>query len=179
MVTNTEKRNFLEWFLKTYELQKKECHWLLSYFMSKDNLLEKLHFVLEEDPEKRMIFMSTTCVDSISFRFSKGKLITTDVERAFHHIRLYPEEEIYVMLAYENVESCSQYAAVREEAPMEEYKITSDSWYSLLAEMILDEALEKFQKDRLYKEINDSLEEKDKEKFMKLSLRWAKLHEEE
>lgn len=62
---------------------------------------------------------------------------------------------------------------------MKEYKVTSNTWYSLLAEMILDEALEKFQRDRLYNQINKSLEEKDKEKFMELSSRWVKMNSEE
>lgn len=179
MVTNVEKRNFLEWFLKSFELQKKECTWLLSYLMSNEQLLEKLRFVHELDPAKRMLLMSTKCVKDVAFQFSKGKLMTTDVERAFHHIRLYPEEDIYIKLSYERAELCSQYAAVREDDLMEEYKITSNSWYSLFAEMILDEAIEKFQKEKLYKEINQSLEEHNKVKFMELSYKWSKLHEEE
>jgi uncharacterized protein YpiB (UPF0302 family) len=179
IITNTEKRNFLEWFLQSYELQKRESAWLLTYLMSDEKLLERVRFVDDIVSTNRSIFMSTKCVQEISFRFSKGALVTTDVERAFHDIRLNPEEDIYLHLSFQRSESCPEYAAVREVDPMEKYNITSNSWYSLLAEMVLDEAIEKFQKEKLYQQINQSLEEQNKEAFLLLSRRWAKLHDEE
>jgi uncharacterized protein YpiB (UPF0302 family) len=179
IITNTEKRNFLEWFLQSYELQKRESAWLLTYLMSDEKLLERVSFVDDIVSTNRSIFMSTKCVQEISFRFSKGTLVTTDVERAFHDIRLNPEEEIYLNLSFQRSESCPEYAAVREVDPMEKYNITSNSWYSLLAEMVLDEAIEKFQKEKLYQQINQSLEEQNKEAFLLLSRRWSKLHDEE
>lgn len=179
IITNTEKRNFLEWFLQSYELQKRESAWLLTYLMSDEKLLERVRFVDDTVSPNRSIFMSTKCVQEISFRFSKGTLVTTDVERAFHDIRLNPEEDIYLKLSFERSESCPEYAAVREVDPMEKYNITSNSWYSLLAEMVLDEAIETFQKEKLYQQINQSLEDQNKEEFLLLSRRWAELHDEE
>lgn len=179
IITITEKKNFLEWFLETYELQKRESAWLLTYLMSDENMLEKVRFVDDLHLSQRSIFMSTRCVKDSSFKFMKGTLETTDVERAFHDIRLNPDELLYLKLSFKKSESCPEYAAVREVDPMEKYNITSNSWYSLLAEMVLDESIEKFQKETLYQQINQSLEEQDKEKFLLLSRRWVELFEDE
>jgi len=171
---------FLQWFLKKYELKKRECAWLLTYLLSDDDLIENVRFV-DELPthNQRAMFMSTKCVNDHAFRFMKGKLVTTDVERAFHDIRLHPEEDILIMLSFNQSETCAEYAAVREVDPMERYNVTSNSWYSLLAEMVLDEAIERFQKEKLYQQINQSLEENDRERFLQLSRRWTELHAEE
>jgi uncharacterized protein YpiB (UPF0302 family) len=179
IITNSEKRSFLEWFLQAYELQKRESAWLLTYLMSDEKLLGKVRFVDDIVSSDRSLFMSTKCGKEISFRFTKGTLVTSDVERAFHDIRLNPEEEIYLKLSFQRSESCPEYAAVREVDPMEKYNITSNSWYSLLAEMVLDEAIEKFQKEKLYQQINQSLEEQDKEKFLLLSRLWAEFHDDD
>ncbi|GAA0360478.1 ReoY family proteolytic degradation factor [Bacillus horti] len=177
LVSVEAKRTFLDWFLNTFELQKKECAWLLTYLKSDDTLLEKVRFVDELIPNQKSIFMSTTCTSDISFKFNKKTFMTTDVERAFHDIRLHPEEYIYLKLTFKKAESSPEYAAVREVNPMEKYNTTSNSWYSLLAEMVLDEAIEKYQKEQLYQQIEMSLKQNDKESFLRLSKRWAKLNE--
>ncbi|WP_428911097.1 IDEAL domain-containing protein [Niallia sp. Krafla_26] len=41
--------------------------------------------------------------------------------------------------------------------------------HSMLAEMVLDQALRNFQKERLLKEIDRALENKNKEEFMRLT----------
>jgi uncharacterized protein YpiB (UPF0302 family) len=180
IITIAEKKSFLEWFLRSYELQKREGAWLLTYLMSDDLLLDRVRFVDEMvNQHTRSLFLSTKCVNDIPFRFTKGKLVTTDVERAFHDIRLNGDEDILVKLSYKHSESCPEYAAVREVDPMEKYNVTSNSWYSLLAEMVLDEAVEKFEKEMLYDQINQSLENNDRDRFLNLSRRWLQLHEDE
>jgi uncharacterized protein YpiB (UPF0302 family) len=179
VISAEEKRSFINWFLNTYELQKRECAWLLTYLKSDDGLLDKVRFVDEIFASQRSIFMSTKCKKDISFKFTKKSFTTTDVERAFHDIRLNPEEEILIKLSFQNAESCPEYAAVREVNPLEKQHLTANSWYSLLAEMILDEAIEHHQKNRLYQEIDQALEQQDKERFITLSKRWVKLYHDE
>lgn len=179
VISVEEKRNFLDWFLDHFELQKKECAWLLTYLKSDEKLLDKVRFVDEFFPNCRSIFMATTCTQDISFKFNKKTFMTTDVERAFHDIRLHPEEFIYLKLSFNKAESSPEYAAVREVNPMEKYNATSNSWYSLLAEMVLDEAVEKYQKEKLYMQIDLSLDQQDKESFLLLSKRLAQLNDED
>ncbi|WP_202079987.1 YpiB family protein [Caldalkalibacillus salinus] len=175
VISTEDKRAFLNWFLDTFELQKRECAWLLTYLKSDDQLLKHVRFVDEFITSKRSIFMSTKCQNDVSFKFSKNAFTTTDVERAFHDIRLNPNEQILMKLSFKNSESCPKYAAVREVPPGETGSTSTNSWYSLLAEMVLDEALETYQKKTLYNDINRALENKDKDTFLELSARWSNL----
>lgn len=179
MITNAEKKTFVEWFLKEFELQKRECAWLLTYLMSDERLLGKVHFVDDMSDVHRSIVMSTKCVREVSFQFKKRRMISTDVEKAFHDIRLNPDEDIYVKLVFSEYEICPEYAAVREVGYLEKSDISTNNLYSLLAEMVLDEVIERFEKERLYEQIDQSLVEYDKESFMNLSKRLVELNEDD
>lgn len=169
IVTNAEKKSFLEWFLQKYELQKRESAWLLTYIMSDEKLLEKVRFSDEVSLSIRSIVMSTTCVKGTPFKFRKGKVMTTDVEKAFHDIRLHPQEDIVIKLTFKNSHLCPKYASVMEDIPVENKQMSTSSVNSLFAEMILDEALETFEKERLYKQIDQALMDGDKELFLQLT----------
>lgn len=52
---------------------------------------------------------------------------------------------------------------------MEKQYIGQPQLMSLMAEMILDKAIRDYEIDRLYKEIDQSLMERDKERFMRLT----------
>jgi uncharacterized protein YpiB (UPF0302 family) len=178
-VTNAEKRSFVEWFLKHYELKKRECAWLLTYLMSDYRLLNKLRFVDEMPAKKRTLLMSSKCSKHIPFQFMKGKFSSTDVETAFHDILLNDQEEISVLLHFSQSEQCPQYAAVREVGSVEKDKLKTNSLYSLIAEMFLDEVVEKFEKERLYKLIDQSLARQDKQMFLRLSRRLKEMEAED
>lgn len=179
MITNVEKKTFVEWFLKNFDLQKRECAWLLTYLMSDAKLLQNVRFVDEIGDIKRSILMSTKCVNEVAFQFRKRKMISTDVERAFHDIRLNPNEDILIKLLFDDAERCSEYAAVREVGSMDRGRLSTNNLYSLLAEMVLDEAIERFERDRLYKRIDQALADQDKQTFDLLSRQWRQLSEEE
>lgn len=42
-----DKKNFVRWFLKNFQLKRRECVWILNYLLSNDELLENIHFVEE------------------------------------------------------------------------------------------------------------------------------------
>jgi uncharacterized protein YpiB (UPF0302 family) len=52
---------------------------------------------------------------------------------------------------------------------LEKQYIGQPQLMSLMAEMILDKAIRDYEIDRLYKEIDQSLMERDKERFMRLT----------
>ncbi|MDQ0337640.1 uncharacterized protein YpiB (UPF0302 family) [Caldalkalibacillus uzonensis] len=181
LITNAEKKRFLEWFLQTYELQKREGAWLLTYMMSDDKLLGRVRFVDEIDVTERSIIMSTTCLDGVSFQFQKGKLLTTDVEKAFHDLRQHPHQTIQIKLNFKAAKTSPEYAAVREDGLMKKQKLPSNGLYALFAEMILDEAMYQYKKQQLYRQIDEALDQQDKNRFLQLSEQWMKLvseHEE-
>ena len=64
-----DKKAFVRWFLKNYQLKRRECVWILNYLLSNDELLKHIHFVDEAHYCPRAIVMSTveTTEHPISF----------------------------------------------------------------------------------------------------------------
>mgnify|MGYP001186271069 CR=1 FL=1 len=179
MITNAEKRSFVDWFLKNHELQKKECAWLLTYLMSEDKLLEKVRFVDDITNVHRSIVISAKGIKGLPFQFKKGKIISSDVQKAFHDLRLNPDEDIFIKLIFTKSEQCPEYAAVCESIFSAQDRVRTNTLYSLLADMVLDEALEKFEIKQLYAKIDRSLEKRDRETFLRLSQRLKQLRDDE
>lgn len=163
------KREFVSWFLNRYELQKREAAWLLSYITSDDDLLEKAHFVNSTTHLSKAIHLSATDVPSVSFEFYKNNVVTTDVEKAFHELRLNPKEDVYISLFFKDRAASPEYAAVLEVNPMEKQNVVHGSFLGLLAEIVLDEAVRKFKEKRLYQQIDDALSQGDEQQFLLLT----------
>jgi uncharacterized protein YpiB (UPF0302 family) len=177
-VTVSEKKEFIHWFLGHHELRKREVAWLLSYLSSKEELLAKVHFVEHVSLLPKSIIISTKCSDMPPFQFSRKKRVGTDVEAVFYDLQLFPNEDIYIGLYFQDRTSCPKFAAVLEGNPMERQDLVQDQLLSLFAEMLLDQAVRQFQKKQLYAKIDESLENQDKDTFLKLSQELRKLLEE-
>jgi uncharacterized protein YpiB (UPF0302 family) len=176
-VSVAEKKEFIGWFLKRYELQKKEAAWLLSYLSSYDELLKRVHFVDHVRHLPKSIIISTKCSNMIPFRFTKKKRVGADVETAFYDIRTYPHEDVYIGLYFKDRATCPEYAAVLEVNPMEKHDLVHDHLLSLFAEMLLDQAVKEFQQRELYKKIDHALEVRDEQAFLQLSEQCIKILE--
>lgn len=169
MITVNEKKDFLRWFLQSFQLKRRECAWLLNYLISDDSLMEKVHFVERAEFCPKAIIISTTDVEHIPFTFHKHKHVTMDAEKAFHDIRLNNEEDIYVQLHFVGSKSNILYVTVLEENPFVPESLEMSSTYGVLAEMILDQSIEAYEKSKLALEIDKALDEKDEERFNELS----------
>jgi uncharacterized protein YpiB (UPF0302 family) len=174
-VTAQEKRNFLRWFLEHYELKSRPAAWLLKYLSSKDKLLSRVHFVDDVKDLPRSLCISTKCVTMPPFQFVKNKRVGYDVECAFYDIQMFPEEEIWVGLYFKDRANCPKFAAVLEVNPMERQDLVQDHLVSLFAEMILDQAVFEFEKERLLQKIDDALAAGDKERFYLLCEEYQEL----
>lgn len=168
-VTASEKKTFIHWFLEHYELQKKEAAWLLSYIASDARLLERVHFTNDFRNLPKIIVMSTKCIQMTPFKFCKHRRVTRDVEKAFYDIRANPHEDVYIGLFFKNRGNCPEYAAVLEGNPMDKQKFVQDSLLSLMAEIVLEQSLKSYQKERLYVLIDETLKKGDREKFYTLT----------
>ncbi|BCU81805.1 UPF0302 protein YpiB [Polycladomyces abyssicola] len=176
-VTASEKKEFIEWFLTHYELQKREASWLLCYLSSEERLLQRVHFVDNLRGLPKTLLISTRCSQMPAFRFQKNRRVHTDVETAFYDIRSYPDEEIYIGLSFKGRATCPEYAAVLEGNPMEKPDLVQEPMLSLMAEMILDKAVQEFQKKHLYRQIDQALAEGNKAAFLQLTEEWKNLLE--
>lgn len=162
-----EKKDFLKWFLNSYQLKRRECAWLLNYLMSDDQLLEKVHFVENAEYCPKSLIISANDVDCIPFSFHKNQHVTMDAEKSFHDIRLNKEEEVYIQLNFKDAKKIPQYMAVLEDNPFIPIDQETEKIYSLFADLIIDQATYNFEKNQLIKKIDEALDSGDKENFLK------------
>ncbi|WP_174734002.1 ReoY family proteolytic degradation factor [Mesobacillus harenae] len=168
-VSVNEKKDFIRWFLNHYQLKRRECVWILNYLMSHDQLMEKVHFVEKAQCCPRGLVMSTHCVDEVPFRFYKENVMTTDAEKSFHDIRLNRDEEIYIQLNFHASNKAHQYAAVLEENPYMPRQAEISEKDKQIAERFLTDSIQRFQKEKLLKLIDEALDKQDKGEFQRLS----------
>lgn len=176
-VTISAKKEFIRWFLSEFHLKKKEGTWLFNYMLSDDRLLEKVHFTDDLRNREKKVIISTVCSQATPFQFQKQSKVYYDVERAFHDIRLNPNEEVYISLHYKDCLTCPKYLAVLEGKPMEGQRVTQESVMGLLAEIEMDKAIRHIRRKKLYLEIDQALSEGNKAQFMKLTTEWRKLQQ--
>lgn len=176
-VTVNEKKEFIQWFLHAYELQKREAAWLLHYLCSDDQALSRTHFVDNLRYLPKTMIVSTRCVSMTPFQYAKKKRVTSDVETAYYDIRSGCGEDLYISLHFKEKSSCPEYAAVLEVNPMERQDLVQDSLTSLFAEIILDQAVRNYRKKELYRRIDDALAKGDEQEFLQLTEQWLKIVE--
>ncbi len=95
--------------------------------------------------------------------------MTSDAEKSFHDLRLHPNESMYIQLNFPNVPPSGQYLAVLEENPYMPKFLHISEKDRVMAEELLNNSMLAFQEEKLLKEIDDALDEGDKEKFYELS----------
>lgn len=168
-VTNVEKKAFIKWFLKRYDMKRRECVWILNYIVGHDDLLERIHFVEEAHFCPRAMVMSTIDSSGIPFRFYKGNLMTADAEKSFHDLRLNSEEDMYIQLNFPKIPPNPAYLAVLEENPYIPKYLQSNYGDREVAEKLLNVSMKNFQKKMLLQQIDEAIDNRDKERFLQLS----------
>lgn len=167
VVSVKEKKEFIRWFLKNYKVKRRECVWILEYLRTHETLLANVKFVDNAHEQKRAMVITTTCDESIPFRFFKGNLMSADAEKAFHDMRLHPDEPMYIQLNYSGKNKCPEYMKV------DEAYNSNDN----LSPAVLEEA-EKIMVDlhrqMLLRAIDTALDKGDQKLFMEL---WEQLNE--
>ncbi|MFD1849525.1 ReoY family proteolytic degradation factor [Oceanobacillus bengalensis] len=176
-VSVQDKKSFIKWFLKHFQLKKRESVWILNYILNHNQVLENVHFVRDVKFCPRGIIITSQCSSEVPFRFYKNHLVTTDAEKSFHDVRLNQDEPLYIQLNFKKAHQNAIYASVIEENPFipDDYFITSKD--RALAKKILDKTIFDSKKKKLLKEIDQALDELDQEKFMKLSIELNNLEE--
>lgn len=168
-VSVVDKKAFVRWFLKNYQLKRRECVWILNYLLSNDDLLKRIRFVEEAHYCPRAMVMSTVDSTGVPFRFYKGNVMTADAEKSFHDLRLHEQEDMYIQLNFPNIPPSAQYLAVLEENPyMPETLLVSEK-DRILAEELLSNSLLVFQEEKLLAQIDEALDRGDEARFYELS----------
>ncbi|AWE07001.1 hypothetical protein DCE79_06115 [Lysinibacillus sp. 2017] len=164
-----DKKVFIRWFLKNFQLKRREGVWILNYLLSNDELLENVHFVDDAHYCPRAIVMSTVETTSIPFRFYKENIMTSDAEKSFHELRLNAQKSMYVQLNFPNIPPDPLYLAVLEENPYVPNDVVINEKDRIAAEKLLENSLYEFQEQQILNEIDAALDAGDKERFFELS----------
>ncbi|MGV3488096.1 MAG: ReoY family proteolytic degradation factor [Tuberibacillus sp.] len=170
-----DKRSFLKWFLRHYQLKNRECVWLLNYILSDNQMVNILRFVDTITDCPRAMVISEKSTQDPPFMYKKGTVETNQPEKAFHDIRLDTTEIIYVKLIFPDSSRSSEYVSVLEDNPyaLKQLRIQ----YSKMAEQLLEESMKNFQKQKIYESIDRALDDKDESRFQELLEKWKKLNQ--
>lgn len=176
-ISRQDKKSFIQWFLKNYQLKKRESVWILNYILNHPQVLNKVHFVRDVKFCPRGIVITSQCSSEVPFRFYKDHLVTTDAEKSFHDIRMNQDEDLYIQLNFSKSHQHSYYVSVMEENPFvpDDYFVTKKD--RLLAKRILDKTVFEYKKKVLQQEIDNALDKLDQEQFIKLSNELNELEE--
>lgn len=164
-----EKKEFIHYFLNNFQMKRRECVWILNYINNHSDIMEKTHFVENADCTEKGMVLSTQEVDDVPFRFYKDNVMSTDAERAFHDIRLQRGEHVYITLNFKNKMQNEKYIKILEENPFKKEDEVTNPEDIKRAEEVIQESLASFQKERLMEKINQALDTRNKEEFMKLT----------
>ncbi|AEO93822.1 gp577 [Bacillus phage G] len=168
-ISISDKKVFIRWVLKNYQLKRRECVWILNYLLSNDELLQKIRFVDDGASYcSRGIVMSAVDSTGTPFRYYKDNIMTADAEKAFHDMRL-DAKETYIQLNTGEKALSKQYLAVLEENPHMPEIIQINEEERSEVESLLSNSLIDFQKNQLLDQIDITLDNGDKEKFYELT----------
>lgn len=172
-----EKKFFIQWFLKNYELKNRESRRILEYLLTDETLLNNIHFVREAKFCPRAIILTTTCSDEVSFRFHKQHVITNEVEKSFHDLRLCKHQPMYIQINFYNAYQNEYYIAVLEDNPYIPENIQLKEQDQMIAKQMLENILIERKQATLKKMIDHSLEKNNRKAFFKLVDELNKLEE--
>lgn len=176
-VSNKDKKTFVRWFLKRFDLKRRECVWILNYIVGHEELLSRVHFVEDAHYCPRAIVMSTTESSGIPFRFYKGNIMTADPEKSFHDLRMNIEKDIYIQLNFPKQPPTDLYLVVVEENPYIPSYMQISSEDKKVAQSMLQKSVYEFQQKKLLADIDVALDAGDKETFLTLSAQLKQLNE--
>lgn len=174
-VSNEQKKELIRWFLNHHQLKRRESVWILNYIISREELLDKLHFVENASKCPKACVISAVCSEQVTFRYYKGSVMITDAEKAFHDIRLNRDQDLYLQLNFKSSNTCEKYIAVLEENPSVPSDHIEDNTFTAEVEKFITTIEKKQQKERLMQQIDEALIKNDKKSFMSLSEAYKKL----
>jgi uncharacterized protein YpiB (UPF0302 family) len=171
-VSVKDKQEFIRWFLKRYQMKRRECVWILNYLLSHDDLLQKAHFVEEAHYCPRAMVMSVTESSGVPFRFYKGSNMTADAEKSFHDLRLHTTEDMYIQLNFNETNSIEYLSVLEENQFMPKYLHRNEK-DAEIAEQLIEHVMKISQQNYINKMIDEALDNGDKELFMQLTSQMA------
>lgn len=163
------KKAMIKWFSENHKLRRRESLWILNYLINHDIVLNKTHFVENVQATPRGIKMGAANTQGRSFLFYKDGIEYEDPEKAFHEIRMNWHEPLYLELDFNEAYLSPHYVKVLEDNPYAKWNDMVPSDLAMLAEDAIDQFLLNERRNELLADIDQTLADDDKEKFILLS----------
>jgi uncharacterized protein YpiB (UPF0302 family) len=173
-VAVNEKKNFIKYFLNNFQLQRRECVWILNYLVSHEDILEKIHFVDNIEKCENAVTMSTNCqYDAPAFAGIVRGSGTVDPEKFWHFIRVNNDADIYIQLVFSDKNKNQAYLNIMEENPNIIDKNLKQ--YKKEAEKFINHCLKVHEKEALMHQIDKALDAGDEDLFKELSEKYREM----
>lgn len=173
------KKDFLSWFLDCYDLKNSDALSLLQYFLSNDDMMEKVRFVEDAKNTPNGIIITEYGVKGAGFRFYRYSIneslwATSDVEKSLREIQDKKDDikEFYLQLNFRLRQRCLEFMNVVEENPYRHGAISEI--YGPIAEKVLERTSREFRVRYIRELIDKALDERDFETLEKLRVQLDK-----
>jgi uncharacterized protein YpiB (UPF0302 family) len=154
-------------YLINFTLRRRECHWILNYLMGSDRHLDNLTFVDEGVPLTQFGLLITDNNTHKPCKFYYKGVTTDDMEKAFHAIRQSGQyEKFYIQfdLKLMDDERVKLLNTVQDNP-----HIPPTFTLSRKAEVFINSAMYRFERERLHEQIDEALSVGNKELFLELT----------
>ena len=168
-VSNWAKKNFLIWFADSFQFQSENAHEFLLYIARRDDLLSRMHLLLEGPYPEPLIIIAIQNTGMPPLMIKDQEYYSNDPETIVEYLKSLGELPFYLTLYFPERSTCEIYRAVAEENRLVNDLIDSkehliDFELSLWNESFKSETL----RQELMREIDQALEKRDKRRFKKL-----------
>lgn len=164
-----EKKNFLTWMVNHVSFSRREVFWILNYLANHEAILSNVHFAEGANFADRGLQISDLSVEGEPMKlFLQGKEFT-DTDQIFHEIRLNWKKPLYVECIFENAWQTREYLSILEDNPFSSGDSSVSEEDTELIERYFQEKEEEAKLKMLYAQIDQALEDGDRDAFLKLS----------
>lgn len=164
-----EKKNFLTWMVNHVSFSRREVFWILNYLANHEAILKNVHFVERANQANRGLQISDLSFDGEPMKlFLEGKEFN-DTDQIFHEIRLNWKRPLYVECLFENAWQTREYLMILEDNPFASWEESISEEDAELIEIYFKEKEQEARLKMIYTQIDQALENKDKDAFLALS----------
>lgn len=169
LISAENKRKFIEYFLKHYQLKRREGKWVLNYLKAEESHLEKIHFVEDASLCPKGLVFTAHGVESSEFYFYSDGLKSSNIEKVFNTLKREPIDNLYIELNFPHWQMNDAYIEVLEKNPyaLDILNLTPEE--QLMVDSVIEDNMNAFAVDYLVREIDAALDSADMPLFYSLT----------
>ncbi|WP_017725876.1 YpiB family protein [Halalkalibacterium ligniniphilum] len=168
-ISVAEKRQFLQWFLNSQQLKRKEARQVLEHMIKRHHILENVSFTEEIKLSETTMVISSMNSDEPGFVFYSQQRKTDDVARALGELMANPSKKVNLILHFYGKSLNHQYLQLLD-APAKERVMRYKQFqhYAKETDQLIESIILETEKEALRQQIDEALDQKDEARFKRL-----------